>query len=85
MFENGYGNFEYETDFDRCYEMGHRPESMSAGYGYRPEGFGPSHSPEARKAERLFSKLAAEGRYADIDKAKHNEQYKNYLLENLDI
>lgn len=117
MYENDYGNFEYETDFDRCYEMGHRPESysqvqsgygmsedysyqpegfgMNAGYGRPegfgmntgyggPEGFGPAHSPEARKEERLFSKLEAEGRFADIDKARHNEQYKNYLLENLD-
>ncbi len=70
MFENEYSNFEYG-------------ESSEMGYGQG--GFGPSHSPEARKAERLFSKLAAEGRYADIDKAKHNEQYKKYLLENLDI
>ena len=54
------------------------------GMGHRPEGFGPNHSPEARKEERLFSKLEAEGRFADIDKAKHNEQYKNYLLENLE-
>ena len=92
MYENDYGNFEYEVDFDRCFEMGHRPGGysqgqqgygMSEGYG-RPEGFGPNHSPEARKEERLFSKLEAEGRFADIDKAKHNEQYKNYLLENFE-
>ncbi len=77
MFENEYGNFEYG--------MGRRPESFGMSFGNRPEGFGPNHSPEARKEERLFSKLEAEGRFADIDKAKHNEQYKNYLLENLDI
>lgn len=93
MFENDYGNFEYDVDFDRCFEMGHRPGQpgygMSEGYG-RPggfgmnEGFGPNHSPEARKEERLFSRLEAEDRFADIDKAKHNEQYKNYLLENFE-
>ena len=33
---------------------------------------------------RLFSNLMAEERYADIDKAKHNPHYLNYLLENFE-
>lgn len=31
---------------------------------------------------RLFSSLMAQERYSDIDKAKHNPHYLNYLLEN---
>ncbi len=31
---------------------------------------------------RLYSSLMMQGRYADLDKAKHNAQYRNYLLEN---
>lgn len=32
--------------------------------------------------QRLYSRLMAEERYADLDKAKHNPHYLNYLLEN---
>lgn len=31
--------------------------------------------------QRLFSRLMAQERYADLDKAKHNPHYLNYLLE----
>ena len=33
---------------------------------------------------RLYSSLMVQGRYADLDKAKHNAQYRNYLLENFE-
>ena len=50
-------------------------EGASFGYeGGRPGGL----------EFRLYSSLMASGRYADLDKAKHNEQYRNYLLSNLD-
>ena len=32
----------------------------------------------------LYSSLMSQGRYAELDKAKHNEQYRNYLLENFE-
>lgn len=32
----------------------------------------------------LYSSLMTQGRYAELDKAKHNEQYRNYLLENFE-
>lgn len=32
--------------------------------------------------QRLYNKLMSAGNYADLDKAKHNPQYRNYLLEN---
>ncbi len=35
-----------------------------------------------RKAERVFQRLAEQGRFADIDKARHNNHYRDYLLEN---
>ena len=67
----------------RYFEYG-RPEnafregfSESASFGYeggRPGGM----------EHRLYSSLMASGRYADLDKAKHNEQYRNYLLSNME-
>lgn len=38
----------------------------------------------ANRSHQLFSKLEREGKYAEIDKAKHNEHYLNYLLENFE-
>ena len=32
--------------------------------------------------QRLYSRLMTDGRYADLDKAKHNPQYRSYLMEN---
>ena len=32
--------------------------------------------------QRLFNKLMTDGNYADLDKAKHNPQYRSYLMEN---
>lgn len=34
--------------------------------------------------QRLYNRLMSDGRYSDLDKAKHNPQYRNYLLENYD-
>ena len=39
---------------------------------------------EARREEKLFQKLMSEGRYAELDKAKHNKGYRSYLLSNLE-
>ena len=33
---------------------------------------------------RLYSSLMTSGRYAELDKAKHNAQYRSYLLSNMD-
>ena len=36
------------------------------------------------RERKLFSSLMAQERYADIDKAKHNPHYLNYLMENFE-
>ncbi len=46
-----------------------------SGQGYG-DGFDRGH------VHRLYSRLMTNGQYAELDKAKHNEQYRNYLLEN---
>ncbi len=51
------------------------------------EGFGEgtSFGYGGRSLEHhLYSSLMSRGKYAELDKAKHNEQYRNYLLENFE-
>lgn len=39
---------------------------------------------EARREAKLYQELARQGRYADMDKARHNKGYRNYLMLNMD-
>lgn len=68
----------YPGQYDRSEYGRQQGDSHGFSEGGYGEGFpgGMEH--------RLYSKLMADGRYADLDKAKHNEQYRNYLLENYD-
>lgn len=36
------------------------------------------------RAEQMYRSLAEKGEFGEIDKAKHNENYRNYLLANYD-
>ncbi|MBR5931771.1 MAG: hypothetical protein IKZ95_07080 [Lachnospiraceae bacterium] len=36
------------------------------------------------KAARLYDLLEQRGEFAELDKAKRNEHYREYLLENID-
>lgn len=36
------------------------------------------------RAEQMYRKLAEKGEFSQIDKAKHNANYRNYLLANYD-
>lgn len=38
----------------------------------------------ARRAEKLYRTLSEKGEFAKLDKARHNEQYRNYLLQNFE-
>ncbi|MCQ2513312.1 MAG: hypothetical protein MJ092_08030 [Lachnospiraceae bacterium] len=56
------------------------------GFGGRPSGysgFGGEGGIDIR-ANRLYQSLEKAGRYAELDKAKRNEHYRAYLLENFD-
>ena len=81
------------------YNSGPWDGGMPDGHG-RPDGFGApggmsgqdpwggGESMEermlARRAERMYQGLAAQGKYSQIDKAKHDKNYRNYLLQNYD-
>lgn len=73
-------------DYEQAYMHAH-----GGGYGGREDSFfgnspfgGYEGGPFRGREQRLYSRLMAEERYADLDKAKHNEQYRSYLLENFD-
>ncbi len=56
------------------------------GFGGRPfgaPGFGGEGGMDFR-VNRLYQSLEKAGRYAELDKAKRNEHYRAYLLENFD-
>lgn len=60
---------------------------MMPGGAFGFEGF-PEMSGQDRfmefRAEQMYRKLAEKGEFAEIDKAKHNSNYRNYLLSNFD-
>ena len=36
------------------------------------------------RAQRMYQSLAMQGKFSQIDKAKHDKNYRNYLLQNFD-
>ncbi len=56
---------------------------ITGSYGGYDEGFGGEGGMDFR-ANRLYESLEKAGRYAELDKAKRNEHYRAYLLENFD-
>ena len=68
-----YGNFDEGFDEGPFGEGGYGYGNMSM----RTEGFD-------IRTNRLYQSLEKAGRYAELDKAKRNEHYRAYLLENFD-
>lgn len=81
------GSYEnYDERYDERFGQGYGNE----GTGFRNiGGFGYESTPYASngidlRANRLFQSLEKAGRYAELDKAKRNEHYRAYLLENFE-
>lgn len=73
--------------FHQYHTMGHQEGCAGEGLG---NAFGGPYAGDSEGGmpggmeQRLYSRLLSDGRYSDLDKAKHNPQYRSYLLENYD-
>jgi len=59
---------------------------MQSEYSNETGGYGMNQGFDGvdMRVSRLYEALENKGEFAMLDKAKHNENYRNYLLENLD-
>lgn len=70
---------EYVQTSERGFQDFHSDYGMGPGEGESME-----ERFKARRAEQMYQRLAEQGRFSEIDKAKHNEHYRDYLLENFE-
>ena len=81
LYYNGHMFMSTEGFYD---EFERSEDSFGFEYGRSNRPFGYESRRPGGLEHRLYSSLMESGRYAELDKAKHNEQYRNYLLANFE-